>query len=224
MLLALAISQPAIGDSTTPSQDQVCETLVSKAKALKGLSRQETLQHALARCQQPEVSPEVRAKAVVEAGWILDLNEQIRLYSSSVQLLREEAPNSEFIPKTLVKLATAVTKQGRAQEGLEYAEESLAERERLFGEASREYLRGLIVVGVAHSTSDGDAPTKPHLTTGYDYLQEAVRSATEHFGPKDPTTVSAKIQLALILREMGRYADAEALDDEILDLEFDEGW
>ncbi|MEM7051524.1 MAG: tetratricopeptide repeat protein [Acidobacteriota bacterium] len=166
------------------------------------------------------------AEASLAAASLLPDQQSLDEIHSVIETLQFESPNSEILPKAMIELANVYFQLDRLEEGRQLAHQSLEERERIFGTDSREYIRGLAILGVFLATSDGGGPIRPNLEDGYRYVREGARRARELFGTGDPTTVSNLIHYRSVLDEMGRHDEAKALDEQILPYldNIDEGW
>jgi hypothetical protein len=230
ILRSLGLFGLALGTFAGPSRagesdfDGACLELLEKGEQLTSTLDEdiyalgvEKLRDAARVCGSREVSPELRARALLLTTRLYtgDRELQLQMRSEALTLLRVEAPDSRLLPEALEAVADTRMVMGQFDEGLSLSLQALAERERLFGDESREYVRGLIWTSVAYKSAAREGEVDPALATALRYSEQAVELATRNFGSRDPATIAASIDLVDTLRRLRRFDEAEALQERI---------
>lgn len=204
--------------------DNACLELLEKGERLTGTLDKdvyvlgvEKLRTAARVCNSKDVAPELRARALILATRLHsdDRKLQLKMRTEALSLLRAEAPDSRLLPKALEAVADIRFLVGDYDEGLSLSFQALEERERLFGTESREYVSGLVWVSVAYKSRAHDGDSAADLALACKYSEQAVELATGLFGPHDPSTIVASMDLVDTLNRLRRFDEAKELQEKI---------
>lgn len=218
---------PGLDGFAAAEQDppRTCQTLLADGERLTGSLHRDVralgtakLRDAMEVCVLPTVEPELRARALLLGVRLHGGERKVRLEMrrQALDLLRSKAPDSPLIPQALEAVADSLLVAGDYDGGVELSLEALDARQRLFGTESREYVRGLIWTSVAYkSAAHATEGTGTDLELAHAYSERAVEHARGLFGPHDPTTIAASMDLADTLNRLGRYDEANALQEAI---------
>jgi tetratricopeptide (TPR) repeat protein len=215
-----------VSAAQSPRQDldNACLELLEKGERLTGtLDRDvyalgvEKLRTAARVCDSKDVSPELRARALILATRLHsdDRMLQLKMRTEALALLRAEAPDSRLLPKALEAVADIRFLIGDYDEGLSLSFQALEERERLFGTESREYVRGLVWVSVAYKGRAQLGDSGADLAMALKYSEQAVELARGLFGAHDPSTIGASMDLVDTLNRLHRFEEAKELQEKI---------
>lgn len=223
LLVPAFVCQDASATPTDPSD--ACLELLERGEHLTsiddpdvGALGREKLRQAESVCDSQQVSPELRARALILATRLYadDRRRQLEMRQQALSLLRTEAADSQLLPKALEAVADTQMVLGNFDEAIRLSLDALDERERLFGSQSREFVQGLAWLSVTYKSAaqNGD-PKGELLASALANSERAVELSTQRFGPHDPVTIAASIEHADSLERLGRFDEARELQEKI---------
>jgi tetratricopeptide (TPR) repeat protein len=211
-------AQPAADPSAA------CSELLDKGKRFLGNPDREVyalglekLRQAERLCQSPQVPPALRARVLMLTTDLYsgDRERQREMWTGAISLLRAEAPNSRLLPRAIEGLASVEFSLGNYDESVRLATEALDQRRRLFGEESRDYVRGLTFVAGTYLALTQIPAEDSNSRQALPYAEQAYTTARKLFGLRDGTTVTAAAMLIEVLKRRGLATEADRLQEEI---------